>query len=249
MTASSVDLNLTPVLQKYTDSLRSTTDDKLRYQQLLFLANKCPPMDAALKIPENKVPGCLSVVHVHATSKDGKIYFVGDSDAQLTKGLVALLVEGLSGHTAEDIRKVRPEFIQYAGIAASLTPGRNSGFLNMMKLMRDKAALLEQELLADKEDSVPKIRSTTPIYDAIMTKLSMLKPIELVVENESHKHAGHAGMNGVTSTESHFNVRIIASCFQGLSLVQRHKMIYTLLASEMNNGIHALSLSTKTPDE
>lgn len=77
-------------------------------------------MDPALKIPENKVPGCLSVVHVHATHKDGKTYFQGDSDAQLTKGLVALLVEGLSGHTAAEIRAVRPEFINYAGAHTQL---------------------------------------------------------------------------------------------------------------------------------
>ena len=66
------------------------------------------------------------------------------------------------------------------------------------------------------------------IYDRIVSKLNMLKPLELVVEDESHKHAGHAGMNGSDAVESHFNVRIIADCFEGLGLVQRHKMIYTL---------------------
>jgi stress-induced morphogen len=88
-----------------------------------------------------------------------------------------------------------------------------------------------------------------PIYRSVKMKLNMLKPEELVIEDESHKHSGHAGMAGSTSSESHFNVRIIASCFEGLSLVQRHKMVYTLLGSEMNNGIHALSIYAKTPDE
>ena len=186
---------------------------------------------------------------VHATSREGKIFFQGDSDAQLTKGLVALLVEGLSGHTPEEIRNVRPEFIQYAGISASLTPGRNSGFINMLKLMRDKATQLEKELQADAESDTKPSVSSTPIYDSMVAKLSMLKPVLLEIRNDSAKHAGHAAMKGVEGTETHFSVKIVASCFEGLSLVQRHKMIYTLLASEMSNGIHALSLDTKTPTE
>ena len=82
----------------------------------------------------------------------------------------------------------------------------------------------------------------------------MLQPVALVLENESHKHAGHVGMNGRTSNESHFDVHIVAHCFEGLSLVQRHKMIYSLLAEYMQSErpgdhIHALSISAKTPSE
>jgi sulfur transfer protein SufE/stress-induced morphogen len=254
------ELGLTPVLEKYTESLRSVTDDRLRYQQLFFLAAKCPPMDESLKIEKNKVPGCLSTVHVHASMKeDGKIYYVGDSDAQMTKGLVAMLVNGLSGCTNEEIQRVQPEFIQYAGIANTLTPGRNNGFLNMMKVMKTQAKVLAQGMSSESseeqsaaaeealESNVPA--GAGPMHRAMQMKLSMLKPAELVITNESVKHAGHAGMQGITSSESHFNVRIIANCFDGLSLVQRHKMVYTLLSQEMSGGIHALSIYAKTPAE
>ena len=74
-----------------------------------------------------------------------------------------------------------------------MTPGRNNGFLNMMKVMKDKAQALvsEDSTRAGASPSLSAIGR--PIYQAIVTKLSMLKPAELVVEDESHKHAGHAG--------------------------------------------------------
>ena len=260
-------LSLTPVLEKYAIGLRGVTDDKLRYQQLLFLASKCSPMDDDLKTEENKVPGCLSTVYVHASVKeDQKVYFLGDSDAQLTKGLVAMLVTGLSGCTPEEIEKVDPAFIQYAGIANSLTPGRNNGFLNMMNLMKIKAraaagdgttavpisaAPAEEEKREEPVVAVQVPAGSGPIYTSMIEKLSKLQPVLLEVENESHKHAGHAGMAGAGNTvESHFNVKVVAESFDGLSLVQRHRMIYALLAEEMApGGIHALSINAKTPSE
>ncbi|CAE8738302.1 unnamed protein product [Polarella glacialis] len=124
-------------------ALKGLPNDKMRYQQLMALAGKLAPMPAEYKIAENKVPGCLSTVHVQATlQSDGTIAFFGDSDALISKGLVALLVLGLTGCTKEEILKVQPEFIKASGITASLTPGRNNGFYNMFKLMNQKVAAL-----------------------------------------------------------------------------------------------------------
>ena len=240
--------NLPPKLEEIVVALRKVTDDRLRYQQLLFMASKCQPFDPSLKVAENKVIGCLSTVHVHATldSETKMISFIGDSDSQLTKGLLALLVNGLSGSSNEQIQAVKPEFIRFAGIDNSLTPGRNNGFLNMLRLMKAKSEALSSRAIIVKgnESNPPK-----SMYDTITTKLSMLKPTLLEVVDESFKHAGHAGVASSQSSETHFNVKVIAPCFQGLTLVQRHKMIYTLLANEMSTGIHALSIVAKTPEE
>ena len=148
--AASADLEALGVagtpLAKTVMGFQMVPDQKLRYQQLLFLAKKLKDMDPALQVDENRVPGCLSVVFVHCTQDDaGAITFEGTSDAQLTKGLVALLVNGLSGLTNEQIQGVNPEFIKACGLDQSLTPGRNNGFLNMLALMKRKAAALSSE--------------------------------------------------------------------------------------------------------
>lgn len=98
---SDVDLGLTPELKKVTDAFSMIADEQLRYKQLLYMAQNTKEannMPESSKIPENKVPGCLSTVYVDGTAEyneeigDYVIKFIGDSDGLLTRGLVALLV-------------------------------------------------------------------------------------------------------------------------------------------------------------
>lgn len=101
LAASEVDLGLTPELKKVTLSFSSIADEQVRYKQLLYMAQhtkEANNMPEASKIPENKVPGCLSTVYVDGKAEfseesgDYVINFIGDSDGLLTRGLVALLV-------------------------------------------------------------------------------------------------------------------------------------------------------------
>jgi sulfur transfer protein SufE/stress-induced morphogen len=244
-------LGLTPELNKVTNAFQSICDDKLRYKQLLYMANQLAPMDDALKTPDNVVPGCLSTVHVYATLKDDDtnlIYFQGDSDGLLTKGLVALLIRGLSGNTAEDIQKVDPKFIEKAGISASLTPGRNNGFLNMLRVMKQQAM---SAVSVSSSGGGETTKSETPAaagskYDAILQALEKLQPTHIELVDNSHQHAGHAGndMDG----ESHFDLFIVSEAFDGLNLVKRHKLVYMMLG-EIMPKIHALQIRAQTPSE
>lgn len=80
------------------DAYRKPLRMRRRYKQLLFYATKLDPLPAEDHVNDNKVQGCVSQVWVKPTLKeDGKVYWQADSDSQLTKGLAALLVKGLSG--------------------------------------------------------------------------------------------------------------------------------------------------------
>jgi cysteine desulfuration protein SufE len=126
-------------LERVVDRLKRRTDPKQKYEQLLAYAKKLEPMPEEAKIPANKVQGCVSQVYITADLEDGKIHYRGDSDAQLVKGLVAILIEGLNGLTPNEILQVTPDFIEETGLKVSLTPSRANGFYNIFQLMKKKA--------------------------------------------------------------------------------------------------------------
>ena len=126
-------------LEKIVSRFKRKADPKQKYQQLLWYANKLEPMAEADKNPNNKVHGCVSQVFITADYIDGKVMYHGDSDAQLVKGLVGLLINGLNGLPPEEIIAVQPNFIEETGLSVSLTPSRANGFLNILKMMQKKA--------------------------------------------------------------------------------------------------------------
>lgn len=130
---------LPPKLERIVERFKRRSNPKQRYEQLLWYAKKLPEMSEESKMPENKVNGCVSQVYITANLEDGKVLYQGDSDAQLVKGLVALLIEGLNGSTPQEIMQVTPDFIEETGLKVSLTPSRANGFYNIFQMMKKKA--------------------------------------------------------------------------------------------------------------
>lgn len=126
-------------LAKIVERFKSRSNPKQKYEQLLWYAKKLPEMPESGKIPDNKVNGCVSQVYITAQLDEGKVLYQGDSDAQLVKGLVAFLIEGLNELPPEEIIKVQPNFIEETGLQVSLTPSRANGFYNIFKMMQKKA--------------------------------------------------------------------------------------------------------------
>ncbi len=135
-----------PALDKIVKRFQRIQDPRRRYEQLLWYAKRLEGFPEEAKIPDNKVKGCVSQVYIAAKADDeGHVSFQGDSDAQITKGLVALLIEGLQGLPPQDIVQLEPDFIKETQLDVSLTPSRANGFYNIFKTMQQKALALMGE--------------------------------------------------------------------------------------------------------
>ncbi|MEM7594664.1 MAG: SufE family protein [Cyanobacteria bacterium P01_A01_bin.83] len=136
---SSTDTSLPPKLAKIVERFGRRSDPKQKYKQLLWYAQKLPAMPESAKTDENKVKGCVSQVYITASLQDGRVYYAGDSDAQLVRGLVAFLIEGLNDLSPQEIAQIEPDFIEDTGLKVSLTPSRANGFFNIFQMMKKKA--------------------------------------------------------------------------------------------------------------
>jgi len=107
-----------------------------RYRYIIKLGQKLDPLPEEEKVEENLVRGCQSQVWLTADLEDGKVVFRADSDAAITKGLVALMVKIYSGEEPEVIMSTPPEFIKRIGMQEHLSPTRSNGLLAMVKQMK-----------------------------------------------------------------------------------------------------------------
>lgn len=114
-----------------------------KYQMLIDLGNDLEPLNEKYKNDSNLIDGCQSRVWVQCDFKDGKLFFTADSDALIVKGIIALLIQVLSGHTPKEILEADLYFIDRLGLKEHLSPTRSNGLLAMIKQIRMYALAYE----------------------------------------------------------------------------------------------------------
>ena len=120
-------------------------DDWLdKYDYLISLSDTLPAMDPALRNEKNLIEGCQSRVWVASEMRDGKMYYSADSDAIITKGIVALLVRVMNGRSAEEVATMELYFIDEIGLGENLSPTRSNGLRAMVKQMKLSALVLSK---------------------------------------------------------------------------------------------------------
>ena len=107
-----------------------------KYEYIIQLGKELPLIEEQYKTADHLIKGCQSRVWLHTELKDGKLFFTGDSDAVITKGLVSLMIAVLSGHTPQEIAATEIYFIDAIGLRNHLSPTRSNGLLSMLKQMK-----------------------------------------------------------------------------------------------------------------
>ena len=107
-----------------------------RYEYIIDLGKQLPLIDSQLKTEERLIKGCQSLVWLNAKHEEDKIIFTADSDAIITKGIIALLIRVLSNQKAKDIAETELYFIDKIGLKEHLSPNRSNGLVSMVKQMK-----------------------------------------------------------------------------------------------------------------
>ena len=112
------------------------TDWMDKYQLLIDLGGELNALGEQYKNDDNLIDGCQSRVWIQCDVKDGQLFFTADSDALIVKGIIALLIKVLSGHTAKEILDADLYFIERIGLHQHLSPTRSNGLLSMVKKIK-----------------------------------------------------------------------------------------------------------------
>jgi cysteine desulfuration protein SufE len=107
-----------------------------KYEHIIDLGKSLPLIEEAHKTEDNLIKGCQSRVWLHANKQEDKVMYTADSDAIMTKGIIALLVRTFSGQKAQDIVEADTDFINQIGLKEQLSPTRANGLVSMVKQMK-----------------------------------------------------------------------------------------------------------------
>jgi cysteine desulfuration protein SufE len=120
-------------------ALLNSWDEDQKYEYVIDLGKRLPELDIKHKTADNVVKGCQSTVWLVSEFKDGKIFYNADSNSTITKGLISMLIQVLSGHTPDEIIHADLDFIQTIGMSSHFAQTRSNGLLAMVKQMKNYA--------------------------------------------------------------------------------------------------------------
>ncbi|EID76689.1 SufE family protein [Imtechella halotolerans] len=139
-------MTIQEIQEDIVDEFSMFDDWMQRYEYIIELGKSLPLIDPQYKTEDNLIKGCQSKVWVHASLKEDKIIFTADSDAILTKGVIAILVRVFSNQSPKDIIDADTNFIDRIGLKEHLSPTRANGLVSMIKQLKLYAIAYQTQL-------------------------------------------------------------------------------------------------------
>ncbi|WP_179337363.1 SufE family protein [Winogradskyella ludwigii] len=139
-------MTIEEVQNEIIDEFSMFEDWEERYQYMIDLGKDLPLIDEKYKTNDNIIKGCQSKVWVHADLDEDKINFTADSDAIITKGIIAILIRVFSNQHPKDILEANTDFIDAIGLKEHLSPTRANGLVSMIKQLKLYAIAYQTQL-------------------------------------------------------------------------------------------------------
>ncbi len=139
-------MSIEDIQNEIIDEFSMFEDWEERYQYMIDLGKHLPLIDHHYKTDSNIIKGCQSKVWVHAEMLDDKIAFTADSDAIITKGIIAILIRVFSNQHPKDIIDANTDFIDKIGLKEHLSPTRANGLVSMIKQLKMYAIAYQTQL-------------------------------------------------------------------------------------------------------
>ena len=139
-------MTIKEIQEEIVDEFLMFDDWMERYEYIIELGKTIPKIDEQYKTDDNVIKGCQSKVWLHAEQKNNKIIYTADSDAILTKGIIALLLRVFSNHTPKEILDADTSFIDEIGLKEHLSPTRANGLVSMVKQLKLYAVVYQSKI-------------------------------------------------------------------------------------------------------
>lgn len=137
-------MQIKDIQEEIVDEFSMFDDWDERFQYVIDLGKSLPLIDPQYKVEENTIKGCQSKVWLHAEMQEGNVVFTADSDAIITKGIIAILIRAFSNHKPAEILEADTQFIDTIGLKDQLSPTRANGLVSMIKQIKMYALAFSQ---------------------------------------------------------------------------------------------------------